>query len=668
MRGLAVVVPLLLAGGCVDDIIKQFVPVNPVDGEVPLPDAALSSDADGYLVDNLSINGATPGHGPFVGGTEVVLSGTGFFAPLKVTVGGKAVQDTDIRILSPIGVEIITPAGEVGPADIVVESKGDSVTLNGGFWYDPVRLDPERGPTAGGTLVTIEGRGTDFKPDMTLTLGGQPMTEVQVISATLVKAKTPPGSIGPVDLVFSEPNGNRVVQGAYTYYDSTDPKAGGMGGGPLAGTLTVSTLDWLTRQPVEGATVVVQKQRELTLQGSTDKKGVAVFTDPKLVGKVTVTAAKEGYEAQTVVTFDARDLTMFLMPIIKPQPGPLPPGTLAGIVKGHVLFGGVTGAGSSEWKLVPEPKEGQKRRIYVYSTVPTIFWGVPPSSPNATMDDAKDGATAWPFTLVGYTGALAIYAVAGIYTEETSTFEPYAMGVTRGVVVGPGEVVVADVMISVPLSQKIVFELKDVPAGMAHHSLTLGIDLGADGLILLDKWDIAGDGVFTKKAISRLPLFNSPGLVDATFTYDLLLESAAASGLPYTRATERSRTWPKTGTFVVDEFIGPPLALKPKPGTPLQGNTLAFTQTGAKHDLGITVLRLTDETPVWRIITPGTTTTVKLPDPGTFGLPEWPKQKLLWLQWLARLPGFDYDTFNYNHLGSSYWDRWAFDELELEIQ
>ena len=160
------------------------------------------------------------------------------------------------------------------------------------------------------------------------------------------------------------------------------------------------------------------------------------------------------------------------------------------------------------------------------------------------------------------------------------------------------------------------------------------------------------------------PLLASPEALKATL--DLLLESGSADGLPLTRATETS-VLPTAGVIVVDKLIGPPLQLKPAPGGALQGNTLAWSQSGGSHDLAVTILRLPDETPVWRILSPGSTTQVQLPDPPTFGLPAWPKGPVLWLQWLARLPGFSYDNFTYSQLSSAYWDRWSFDELGFTI-
>jgi hypothetical protein len=75
---------------------------------------------------------------------------------------------------------------------------------------------------------------------------------------------------------------------------------------------------------------------------------------------------------------------------------------------------------------------------------------------------------------------------------------------------------------------------------------------------------------------------------------------------------------------------------------------------------------MTDETPVWRVLSPGDVTQVKLPDPKTLGLPAWPAGPLRWGQWLARLPGFSFSSYTYSHLNSSYWTRWSFDEFELK--
>jgi len=659
----------LLAGGCLGDLLKSFIPVEPQPAEPGFIDAGIGYD--GEVPDRLTLNAAKPSHGPFVGGTEVILTGSGFTTDTTVTIGGKIPPVGDLQAPSPVAIRVITPAGEVGPADVVVANGPEFVTLQKGYTYDPIALDPDSGPTAGGTLVTLTGKGTDFKAGMTLRLGAAPLTELEVVSPTVVRARTPAGPAGPADLTLTGlpgTEGEAAIAEAFTYYSSTNPKSGGMGGGPIKGTLTVSVLNWLNRKPVAGAQIVVQKERAFPLTAIADAKGVAVFTHPQLGGPVTVSAGFIEYESTTLCSFDARDVTIFLMPIPQPQPGPIPPGPQAGTIKGHVLFGGATGAGSPFWKIIPEPKGDQVKRVYVYTTYPSIEWGPQQPTSSATIDyDPKKTITAWPYTIIGRTGGMAVYAVGGLYNQVTQLFDPYAMGIARGVVVGPGETKQVDVWVSIPLVEKVTVALKDVPAVAQSYRVRLAISLGAEGVILRTDHELAGDGPLASLPFARMPGFGNQGLLDASYTVEVQLDSAAPDGLPTMHATLRSVPADQARTIVVDRFVGPPTQLKPGPGGAIEGNTLQWGLSGEPADLAVTVIRMTDDTPVWRVISRGDVSQVKLPDPKTLGLPAWPSGPLVWSQWLARLPGFSFDSYNYSHLNTSYWDRWAFDEFDLKV-
>lgn len=666
MSRLKTILPLLLVpllAGCIDDIVRSMIPVGPTDGEVWAPDGGSGFDADGLSsVRKLSLLRVKPNHGPFAGGTEAVISGTGFDTKVAVTFGGKAVQSKDITLLSPLALKVIVPAGAVGPAEVKVSRENDSATLAGGFIYDPVYLDPASGPTPGSTLVTIYGQGLTFTSQTTATLGGKALTELTLLSSSTLRGKTPAGPTGPADLVLSTGAKAITVEDAYTYYQAANPRSGGLGGGPIKGTLTVSVLNWLTSRPVPGAKVVLQKERSLQLSAQTDTAGAAVFSRPELKGPVTVTASLKGFESSTVMSFDARDLTIFLMPIPDPQPGPLPPGQYAGVVRGNVLFGGATGVGSTQWKLVPEPKTGQSKRVYVYSTVPSINWGAPYAGSGATVDFANSGNKAWPFTLYSRTGSLAIFAVAGIYTQATARFEPYAMGITRGVVVGPGEGTSADIWVNIPLTEQVEVQFSDLPGGVSRHQLRLALDLGADGLIMRQDHEVSGDGLLSGYTFGRLPALNHQGLIDATYTVEATFDAGDADGLPQSKATI-TMARPKAGVIAVDKFLGVPQQVRPQPGGTLQGNTLAWRSQGPTPDLSLTIISMPDQTPVWRIISPGTATVASLPDPTSFGLSAWPTGPLRWTQYLARLPGFSFDTFNYTHFSTRYWDRWSSDRF-----
>ncbi len=650
--------------GCLEDFVRSMITVSPRDGEPGFSDGGISFD--GEVPDRLTVSSANPEHGPFVGGTEVVIYGSGFTVDTVVTVGGKEVPSTETQPLSPVAIKIITPPGEVGPVDMEISTPTEKAILLHGFRYDAVALDPESGPAAGGTLVTLMGQDVGFVAGMELLLGGAPMTDVEVVSTSVLRARTPPGASGPATLEF-KPAGQAALQieGAFSYYTSTNPKSGGMGGGPIEGSLTVSVLNWFTRQPVAGAQVVVQKGRALTLTGMADAQGIATFSTESLEGPLTVSAGQQEFESASIVTFDARDLTIFLQPIVSPEPGPMPPGVLAGIIQGHVLFGGTTGAGSDKWKIVPEPKLGQVKRTYVY-TSSSLSYGPQRPVGSGTIDFEDTGATAWPFNLTVRPGAMAVYAVAGIYTKTLDRFDPYAMGITRGVLVGPGELVDTNILVNIPLTETLQVELEDLPDGVGRYRLQLAISLGSDGVLMRMDHEISGEGQLSSITLGRLPGFQHQGLTDASYTVNVLLESLTPTGLPLSQATVRS-VQPVQGKVVVDQFLGVPRPLKPLPGAALEGNTLSWTSDGAAASFAITTLSLPDETPIWRIISRGDVTQVKLPDPVAFGLPQWPQGPLIWRQWLARIPGFDFDSFNYSHFNSNYWDRWSLEEMQLVI-
>jgi hypothetical protein len=656
--------------GCRDEP-RAIIPVQPLDGEPQVADAGppRADAADAAPAAGLALTGVMPGHGPFVGGTLVTIHGAGFTASTAIRIGGKEIQVGQSKLLSPIALQVITPAGAVGPADVEARDGKASVKLAGGFRYDPVALDPDSGPTVGGTLVTILGSDTGFAAGMKLLLGGQPLTEVEIVSASVLRAKTPPGAAGPADLVFDGPGGDRVVPAAFSYYPSANPLAGGMGGGPIKGTLTVSVLNAMDRTPVGQAKVILASKTGGVQSALTSSGGSCVFAAKDLVGPVTITVGKAEFETTSMVSFDARDVTVFLLPIIKPTPGPMPPGPKAATVKGLLLFGGATGVGSSEWKIVPEPKAGQVKRAYVYATAASTESGPAAPQSTATIDFADTGATAWPYMLGTRTGALAVYAVAGLYTLADKTFEPWAMGIARGIFAGPGEAVEANVWVTIPLSELIAVQLKDLPpmGTLVQHQLRLAISLGAEGVMLRSDGQLQGQGA-PPAAINftRLPSFSHKGLLDASYSVELLLEGPTKGSSPMVGATARS-VQPVAGAIVVDGFIGLPKLVAPQPGANLVQNTFTWAAVGAQPSLAVTMVITADQTPVWRILSRGDVTEVKLLDPAGAGLPPLPKGYLVWGQFLAHLPAFSFDSFTYEHLELRYWDRFGVDATLFNV-
>lgn len=100
-----------------------------------------------------------------------------------------------------------------------------------------------------------------------------------------------------------------------------DP-AGGVGGGPLAGTLTVRVVAAGSTTPLAGAMVLVGRAEGDPFPGnllSTDASGQAIFAHPSLDRPVTVTAGAAGRAYATLFDLPVSDAVLSL-PVVEPLP------------------------------------------------------------------------------------------------------------------------------------------------------------------------------------------------------------------------------------------------------------------------------------------------------------------------------------------------------------
>jgi hypothetical protein len=84
-----------------------------------------------------TVTGVTPNHGPTAGGTNVVISGTGFTSSAALTTvhfGG--VLATGVTVVNATTIEAIAPAVAAGPVPITVTTPGGIGTLTAGFTYE----------------------------------------------------------------------------------------------------------------------------------------------------------------------------------------------------------------------------------------------------------------------------------------------------------------------------------------------------------------------------------------------------------------------------------------------------------------------------------------------------------------------------------------------------
>ncbi|HEY1106731.1 MAG TPA: choice-of-anchor G family protein, partial [Agromyces sp.] len=146
----------------------------------------------------------TPDEGPTDGGTLVTIDGTALGGATAVTIGGASVTFNQV---SASLITFTTPPHAAGTVDVVVTTPaGVSGPLPFTYVQAPVltTLTPDEGPTAGNTLVTIEG--TNLAGATAVTVDGAPVAFTQV-DDTHVTFSTPPHAAGPVDVTVTTPGG-----------------------------------------------------------------------------------------------------------------------------------------------------------------------------------------------------------------------------------------------------------------------------------------------------------------------------------------------------------------------------------------------------------------------------------------------------------------------------
>jgi len=203
-----------------------------------------------------TVTSIAPSTGPVMGGTVVVITGSGFTDATGVTFGGTA--GTSFTVDSDTQITVTTPPGTEGDVDVIVQSPaGDSTPAT--FTYTAVAapvvtsVSPAFGPTAGGTTVTITGTGLTGATGATF--DGVDGTDFTVVNDTTATVVTPAHAVGTVDVIVAGLAGNATMTDGFTYVAPPDPPVvTGLSPeqGPAAGGTTVT----LTGSGFTGATGV----------------------------------------------------------------------------------------------------------------------------------------------------------------------------------------------------------------------------------------------------------------------------------------------------------------------------------------------------------------------------------------------------------------------------
>ena len=175
----------------------------------------------------LSVDDLEPATGPTSGGTAVKIEGAGFVSGTTVKFG--TLDAASVQVVSTTELRAVTPPGPFDFANTravnVLVTNPDGATAQKTFtWVLPApsiaSVAPTLGTRSGGTLVTIRGAGFSTAVPANVTFGGAPATNVTVVDAVTLTARTPAHATGAVDLAITTSKGSATSAGAFRFTGS----------------------------------------------------------------------------------------------------------------------------------------------------------------------------------------------------------------------------------------------------------------------------------------------------------------------------------------------------------------------------------------------------------------------------------------------------------------
>ena len=627
-----------------------------------------------------AVSGTAPVHGAFTGGNHVIVQGKGFEPNVRVWFG--EVEASDVIAIDPTQVQVSAPPHEPGVVDISAQNGDDASTrrtLPLGYTYDHLYAQPDKGPTAGGTTISIFGYNTSWDTDLEeVLIDQQPCTSVMVMAPDELECSVPQGTPGakPIDVITS--SGNVSALDAYTYADSEDGFKGGLSGQALNGELRVLVYDNFSGFPIPGASVIVGEDVATALIQPSDATGVTVFNDASLDTPVTVTVTAECFSPITFVDVPVDTATIYLDPVLTPQcaaMGEIPPGggnpVLAGFIDGQLVWPSAQEFQKGDWINIPAAGPGEQRIAYVYFTTrnPEQVFSIPSATYRVT--ESSPGDLGYSFNVPSFPGNQTLYALAGILTIATNEFTAYAMGAVRGVAVFPGqETQQVVIRMDTALDQALSLDATPPPPGAKGpdrlHSDVV-VELGHQAYAILPNMERTP----LIPLSSSLSFIGLPGL-DGDLTGARYISSAEAVtgpqlGAPMSVVKDVATT---TTSVPVDVggFVAVPELLMPVSGGGWDGVNLSTDYPGGGFPVDLSVYEITAGGGLyrWIVAVPEGAHNVRVPDISSFPghLPAGP---LVIGVYGARIDDFDYGAIGYSNLRPAGMDAYSLDFFNAHL-
>ena len=274
-----------------------------------------------------TVTAVSPNKGPTAGGTVVTITGTNLTGATAVNFGANAA--TSLTVNSATSITATSPTGSAGVVDVTVVTPGGTSATGAADQFTYVALptvtavSPNKGPTAGGTVVTITG--TNFTGATAVNFGSNAATSVTVNSATSITATSPAGSAGVVDVTVATPGGTSATSAADQFTYNTLPTVTAVS--PTTGTVAGGTFVTITGTNLTGATAVNFGANAATSVTVISATSITATSPAGSAGVVDVTVTTPGGTSATSAADQFTYNTLPTVTAVSPTTGTIAGGT-----------------------------------------------------------------------------------------------------------------------------------------------------------------------------------------------------------------------------------------------------------------------------------------------------------------------------------------------------
>lgn len=147
------------------------------------------------------------------------------------------------------------------PSTVPARDAGPRLSDDAGPPVQLLEINPNSGPSVGGTRVQLRGEG--LAADSQVLIGGQPVLDMLLRNQRIITFRTPPGRPGPASIRVTNSLGEASLEDGFTYFDALDlhgiePPTGPRAGG-IAVTVRGEGFDAQTAVLVGGRSVVAME-------------------------------------------------------------------------------------------------------------------------------------------------------------------------------------------------------------------------------------------------------------------------------------------------------------------------------------------------------------------------------------------------------------------------